>query len=274
MTTVTNASIASFFPMGVTSKPNFLLCRRRTAERVVTTDSWFSSSWWARRRHRLGPGAYTARPSDVADSRVGAPPRAQFVASSRVITTSTATNSSATLRCWSSSLRRSERSSTTWRRHGLPTASSWWSSANSAAAWPRTDRGGPTMERPARSSWPDHASGRGCTGPTRAHRSGRRRPQDRGGLPPRLCYCPGGLARPAIEASPGRRLRVAAAISLTAARIVPSFKSSLPQSGTTVGPPFVGLRHFLCEPLPVRGTSRHPRLDSFLVTSRYLMARR
>ena len=46
MTTVTNASIASFFPMGVTSKPNFLLCRRRTAERVVTTDSWFLSGWW------------------------------------------------------------------------------------------------------------------------------------------------------------------------------------------------------------------------------------
>jgi hypothetical protein len=61
---------------------------------------------------------------------------------------------------------------------------------------------------------------------------------------------------------------------LTAARIVPSFKSSLPQSGTTVRPPFDGLSHFLCEPSPVLGTSRHPRLDSFLATSRYLMARR
>ena len=44
------------------------------------------------------------------------------------------------------------------------------------------------------------------------HRSGRRRPEDRGGLPPRLCHRPGGLARPGVEGGPGRRLRPAAAL--------------------------------------------------------------
>ena len=130
------------------------------------------------------------------------------------------------------------------------------------------------MERPARSSWPDHASGRGCTGPPEL--------TDLVDADLKIAVDFRRVYATVLEDWLGLRskqalggcLRVAAAISLTAARIVPSFKSSLPQSGTTVGPPFVGLRHFLCEPLPVRGTSRHPRLDSFLVTSRYLMARR
>ena len=44
------------------------------------------------------------------------------------------------------------------------------------------------------------------------HRPGRRRPEDDGGLPPRLRHRSGGVARPAIEGSPGRDLRSAAAL--------------------------------------------------------------
>ena len=61
------------------------------------------------------------------------------------------------------------------RRPGGVTAGrprrSCWSSASSAAASPRTVRWGPTTAPPGRCSWPARASGRGCTGPTRASRT-------------------------------------------------------------------------------------------------------
>ena len=108
--------------------------------------------------------------------------------------TPTATSSRTTPRCWRSSRRRSGRSSTTWPRRGWPTASWCWSSASSAGASPRTDRRGPTMARPAPVllAGPSRPAG-AARGLPEPHGPGRRRPEDDGGLPPRVCHRPGGV---------------------------------------------------------------------------------
>ena len=69
------------------------------------------------------------------------------------------------------------------------------------------------------------------------HRPGRRRPEDDGGFPPRLCHRPGRLARPAGERGPGRPLRALPLFIEFALPPVPV--GTIPQAGEILSDPAV-----------------------------------